>query len=164
MKKKIAIAALMTLAPMSMAMAAGPNSVGCGVGTIIWNGQSGVAPQVLAATTNGTLGNQTFGISTGTLGCAQNGTVSNPVRVSMFIDTNLDKLAADMAVGQGETLDSMANLMGVTEADKPAFFQTTKEHFAEIISSERVSTADLMASLKNVLAANDALAQYSRQI
>ncbi len=81
MKKKIAIAALMTLAPMSMAMAAGPNSIGCGVGTIIWNGQSGVAPQVLAATTNGTLGNQTFGVSTGTLGCAQNGTVSNPVKV-----------------------------------------------------------------------------------
>ena len=164
MKKKIAITAFMTLAPMSLAMAAGPNSVGCGVGTIIWNGQSGVAPQVLAATTNGTLGNQTFGISTGTLGCAQNGTLSPPVRMNVFLDTNLDKLAADMAVGQGETLDSMANLMGVTEADKPVFFQTTKEHFAEIISSEKVSTADVVASLKNVLAANETLAQYARQI
>src|SRR3569623_1425632 len=62
MKNKLIIATLLTLSPLGLVMAA-PNNVGCGVGTIIFDGQSGAAPQVLAATTNGILGNQTFGIT-----------------------------------------------------------------------------------------------------
>src|SRR3569832_2439659 len=81
MKNKFIIASLLAVAPMGMAVAA-PNNVGCGVGTIIFEGQSGVAPQVLAVTTNGTLGNQTFFISSGTLGCANDWVVANPVNVS----------------------------------------------------------------------------------
>src|SRR3569832_280461 len=114
-KNKIIIASLLAVAPKCMAVAA-PNNVGCGVGTIIIEGQSGGAPQVLSVTTIGTLGNQTFGISSGTLGCAKDGVVANPVKVSMFLDNNLDKLAYDMAVGKGETLESLANLIGVDSA------------------------------------------------
>lgn len=160
MKNKLVIAALLSLSPV-VAMAA-PNNVGCGVGTIIFEGQSGVAPQVLAVTTNGTLGNQTFGISSGTLGCAKDGVVSNPVKVSMFLDTNLDKLAYDMAVGKGETLESLANLIGVDDAHKAAFYETTKAHFAEIVSSEHANTQDVIAALNRVLAGNAELAQYAR--
>jgi hypothetical protein len=163
MKNKLAIAALLTLSPVGFAMAQA-NNVGCGVGTIIFEGQSGVAPQVLAVTTNGTLGNQTFGISSGTLGCSREGVVHSPVKVSMFIDTNLDKLAYDMAVGQGETLDSLANLIGVDGSQKVAFFQTTKDHYAEIISSEHARTEDVVAALNRVLAANGELAQYAHLI
>ena len=50
-----------------MTMAAG--DTGCGVGTMIFKGKSGLAPHVLAVTTNGTFGNQTFGMTSGTLGC-----------------------------------------------------------------------------------------------
>lgn len=160
MKNKLVIAALLSLSPV-VAMAA-PNNVGCGVGTIIFEGQSGVAPQVLAVTTNGTLGNQTFGISSGTLGCARDGVVANPVKVSMFLDTNLDKLAYDMAVGKGETLESLANLIGVDDAHKAAFYETTKAHFAEIVPSEHANTQDVIAALNRVLAGNTELAQYAR--
>src|SRR3569832_2346522 len=66
MKNKFIIASLLAVAPMNMAVAA-PNNVGCGGGTIIFEGQSGNTPQVLAVTTNGTLGNQTFGSAAGTL-------------------------------------------------------------------------------------------------
>ena len=48
MKNKLIIAAVLTLSPIGIVMAA-PNNVGCGVGSIIFKGQSGVAPQVLAA-------------------------------------------------------------------------------------------------------------------
>ena len=58
--KKLFAAALM-IAAGSSAMA--QNNVGCGWGSAVFNGQRGVAPQVLAATTNGTSGNQTFGIT-----------------------------------------------------------------------------------------------------
>jgi hypothetical protein len=163
MKNKLIIAAVLTLSPIGIVMAA-PNNVGCGVGSIIFKGQSGVAPQVLAVTTNGTLGNQTFGISSGTLGCAQDGVVDTPVKVSMFINTNLDKLAHDMAVGKGETLESLASLIGVDSADKSAFFATTKAHFAEIIPSASTNTQDVIDALNHVLAANSELAQYARLV
>ena len=163
MKNKLIIAAVLALSPIGVVMAA-PNNVGCGVGTIIFEGQTGVAPQVLAATTNGSFGNQTFGISSGTIGCSKDGVVANPVKVSMFIDTNLDKLAHDMAVGHGETLDSLASLMGVDSADKPTFFAVTKAHFAEIIPSEHAKTQDVIAALNRVLAQDSALAQYARLV
>ena len=163
MKNKLIIAAVLTLSPIGIVMAA-PNNVGCGVGSIIFKGQSGVAPQVLAVTTNGTLGNQTFGISSGTLGCAQDGVVDTPAMVSMFINTNLDKLAHDMAVGNGETLESLASLIGVDSAHKAAFFAATKDHFAEIIPSEHASAQDVIDGLNHVLASDGALAQYARLV
>jgi hypothetical protein len=158
MKKKFVFAALVAIAPFAAAQA---NNVGCGAGSILFEGQSGVAPQVLAATTNGIFGNQTFGISSGTLGCSQDGTVSVPHKVAMFIDTNLDKLAYEMAVGEGETLDSLASLIGVSEADRAAFSLAVRTHFGEIISSEQVSSADVADALNRVLASDETLAQYA---
>jgi len=163
MKNKLVIAAVLIMAPVGIAMAA-PNNTGCGVGSIIFKGQSGVAPEVLAVTTNGTLGNQTFGISSGTLGCAKDGVVDTAVKVSMFIDTNLDKLAHDMAVGKGETLDSLASLIGVDSAHKDAFFAATKVHFSEIIPSENVNAQEVIDGLHHVLAANSELAQYAHLV
>ena len=52
------------------------DSTGCGLGSMAWRGQSGIAPQILAVTTNGSFGNQTFGITFGTSGCDPNGRVS----------------------------------------------------------------------------------------
>src|SRR3569623_608719 len=136
MKNKLIIATLLTLSPLGLAMAA-PNNVGCGVGTIIFDGQSGAAPQVLAATTNGILGNHTFGITSGTLGCSKAGVVSHPVTVSMILDNHLAKHAYDMAAGRGETLESLASLIGVDDAHKAAVFATTKAHYDAIITSDR---------------------------
>ena len=163
MRNRLAVAALLIVSPIGIAMAENSN-VGCGVGTMIFEGQKGVPQEVLAATTNGTLGNQTFGISSGTLGCARDAVIHSPVKVSMFIGTNLDKLAYDMAVGRGETLESLASLIGMDEAHKAAFFQVTKAHYAEIIPSEHARTEDVVAALNRVLAENGDLAQYARLI
>ncbi|OGI48601.1 MAG: hypothetical protein A2151_02615 [Candidatus Muproteobacteria bacterium RBG_16_65_34] len=164
MNKKLVLAAVIILAPAA-AMAAGENNTGsCGWGAKLFDGQNGVAPQVLAATTNGTSGNQTFGITSGTSGCTQDGVVKSNWKTAMFIDGNKEKLARDMSVGHGETLDSLASLIGVRDEHKPAFFHATKENFARIFASENVKTDDLLASLKQVLAADGALAQYSAQI
>ena len=85
--KKIVIAALATLAAAS-SMAAQNNVGSCGWGSKVFQGQSGVAPQVLAVTTNGTSGNQTFGITFGTSGCTQDGVVSSTWKTAMYIDGN----------------------------------------------------------------------------
>ena len=164
MSKKMTLAALLFCAPLA-AMAAGENNIGsCGWGAKLFDKQSGIAPQVLAATTNGTSGNQTFGVTSGTSGCTQNGTVRSNWKTAMFIDGNKEKLARDMSVGEGETLDSLAQLIGVREQDKAAFFNVTKENFAKIFGNDNVTTSDVVASLKEVLAADAKLAPYSAAI
>ena len=165
MRSRKAVAVIcMGLLPLS-AMAAGENNIGsCGWGSKLFDGQNGVGPQVLGATTNGTFGNQTFGITSGTSGCTQDGAVKSTWKTAMFIDGNKEKLARDMSVGQGETLDSLAKVMGVREEDKATFFVATKENFGRIFASENVSTDQILVSLKEVLSESSTLSRYATAI
>ncbi len=162
MKKIILTAVAVAALPVASVLAA-PNNVGCGVGSMVWDGQSGIAPQILAVTTNGTMANQLFGISSGTLGCSKDGVVSLPVphRIAQFTGDNLEKLARDMAVGDGESLNSLASLWEVETQDKPAFFKATQTHFAQIFPNDNVTAKDVLLSLNNVLAADPALKRYN---
>lgn len=153
--KKLFAAALMVAAGSAIA----GNNVGCGWGSAVFNGQRGVAPQVLAATTNGTSGNQTFGITFGTSGCTQDGVVSSSWKISMFIDGTRVALARDAAAGQGENLDALAVVMGVKADDRAAFAAAIKSNFSTVFANENVA-----ANLKDVLASNDRLSGYAAQI
>jgi len=155
--KKIVIAALATIAAAS-SMAA-HNIGSCGWGSKVFAGQSGVAPQVLAATTNGTSGNQTFGITFGTSGCTQDGVVSSNWKTAMFIDGNRVALARDAAAGQGESLATLADVMGVKAADRDLFAATIKANFTAVFANDAVA-----ANLKAVLAANTQLSGYAAMI
>ena len=136
------------------------DSSGCGVGTILWKGQSGVAPQILAVTTNGTSGNQTFGITTGTLGCTKDGVVSPPAEVRMLTVSQLDNLAKDVARGEGETLASFASAMKVESADQPLLFATLKSNFTRIFPADDVSADEVLVSIQQVMAEDETLARY----
>jgi len=155
--KKLLVIAL--LASSSIAMA--DDDVGCGLGSMLFAGQSGVAPKVLAATTNGTYGNQTFGITSGTLGCQADGVISSRARLSMFMGTNSERLARDMSVGQGESLNVLADLMGVKEQDKALFFKTTQQHFSVIFSDQNQKAGDVLAALQQVMKQDSKLAAYA---
>ena len=160
MKKLLGVVAVAAVFPLS-AMAAGENNVGnCGWGSKLFDGQSGIVPQVLAVTTNGTFGNQTFGITSGTSGCTQDGAVKSNWRTALFIDGNREALARDMSVGSGESLDSLAHLLGVQESDRVAFAAATKENMARIFT-ENASTSDIMAGLRQVLGSDAQLARYT---
>ncbi|KPV41151.1 hypothetical protein AN478_04440 [Thiohalorhabdus denitrificans] len=147
MWKKTAVVAVLAALPMSSAMA--KDSTGCGVGTMIFDGQEGVIPQVLAVTTNGTSGNQTFGITSGTLGCDQDGVVQSDAKLTAFVSSNMEKLAADMASGNGETLASAAELMNVPESDRAAFYQAAKDDFASIYGGEQVTAGQVVEGLQD---------------
>lgn len=157
---------LTTLALLpSVAFGAGENNIGsCGWGSKLFEGDKGVAPQVLAVTTNGTFGNQTFGITSGTSGCTQDGMVSSNWKTAMFIDGNKERLARDMSTGGGETLDSLAHLLGVAEAHRAAFHQITREHLTRIFPAEDTSTDQVILALREVLAGDHELARYAAAI
>lgn len=159
MKRTLVMAAIGVMASSGVALAGDPN-VGCGWGTMAFKGQTGVAAQVLAATTNGSFGNQTFGISSGTAGCKRGGTVTADARTQMYAAANIDQLASDMAAGRGESLDTLAQLIGVTDADKPAFFALAKNNFGALFATDQVSAGEMLGSLKSLMAADAQLSQY----
>lgn len=156
MKKKLMMFAV---AGMFSAGVAQADSTGCGLGTTLWEGQSGIAPQILAVTTNGTLGNQTFGITFGTLGCRQDGVVQSPV--AMFTGSNMDRLAREMSIGEGEALETLAELLGIDAAHRGAFYQATRTHFSDIFPATDITAEQMLDSLQNVMAQDAVLARYA---
>jgi len=151
MKKLIAGAILLGASSMAFAQP------GCGVGAMIWKGQSGIAPHVLAATTNGTFGNQTFGMTTGTLGCQTNEAVQS---MAMYMDSNIDKVARDMSRGTGENLDTLAVLLGVDEADRDTFRQVLQDNFATIFPSSDTTSGEAVDAIVALLEKNESLSKY----
>jgi len=135
-------------------------NTGCGWGTMAFEGKSDKGSEILAVTTNGTSGNQTFGISSGTAGCDEGDTIAS-AEVQVFASANMNKLARDMAVGEGETLDSLANLMKINEADKANFFALTKTNFDTIYPSEDVTTGEMLSALQDVMVKEPDLAKYA---
>ena len=155
MLKKLAVAALL-VAGSSAAMA--DKDVGCGVGSQVWAGQSGTIPKILAATTNGIFTNQLLGITFGTLGCSQGGTVT--AQAVTFTNENSESLARDMAVGQGESLNVLAELMSIKAEDKARFFAVSKQNFSEIYSEENQNTLQVLSTLQTVMAKDEVLKSY----
>lgn len=141
------------------AQSAGGDSTGCGLGTTLWAGKSGLVPQVLAVTTNGTVGSQTFGITTGTLGCDQNDVIAS-AQVRQFAAVNLDNLATDIARGEGETLASLASAMEVETPDQALMFQTLKGNFTRIFPDGNVTSDQVLVSIQQVMAEDATLARY----
>lgn len=136
-------------------------NTGCGLGSMVWEGQSGIAPQTLAVTTNGTSGNQTFGITSGTLGCSQDGVVRSSAALSMYTGSNLDLIARDMSVGQGESLDVLADLMGVEAEDRADFYAALQGNYGEIFASGEVTAEEVISAIDETLRKNEHLARYA---
>ena len=151
MKKLIAGAILLGASSMAFAQP------GCGVGAMIWKGQSGAAPHILAATTNGTFGNQTFGMTTGILGCDTNEAVKS---LAMYMDSNIDKIARDMSRGEGENLETLAVLLGVEASDRDAFRQTMQNNFASVFPSSETTSDEAVTAIVAVLESHETLRKY----
>lgn len=146
---------------LGAASASADPDVGCGWGTIAWKGSKGVPAKVMAATTNGLFGNQTFGISSATAGCSGEGVIASGARLNMYAGANLDRIQRDIALGQGESLETLAHLMGVQDADRPAFYRLTKSHFGEIFPTDDVTAGDMLTAISGLMAEDPSLSKYA---
>jgi hypothetical protein len=125
---------------------------GCGLGKVIWadyQKQKSIAPQVLQSTTNGTSGSQTFGISSGTSGCTNDGTIMAEYKVNVFAAANYDNLSQEMAQGGGEHLASLAELMGVPAENRPEFFALAQSQYANLVASGNSTPAAMIETLQS---------------
>lgn len=122
------------------------DSTGCGLGSMAWRGQSGIVPQVLAVTTNGIFGTQTFGITTGTSGCDPNGRVSGGTgrMLLSFLENNMEQFAFDASVGHGETLVTVA---GILNADVNELSAKIHSNFGTLFASNDVDAVELTLSI-----------------
>lgn len=161
MKRILFAAAAVAAMTVGTAHAANTNNVGCGLGTLVFEGKTGVAPQIMAITTNGTVSNQLFGITFGTVGCTKNGVIDPPQAASVYTASNIDGLARDAARGDGEAIESLAEVIGVEEQDKAAFFAMSKENFTTIFASENTTAEDVLAAWYGVMAEDEVLQRYA---
>lgn len=145
--KKILLAAILTLLCAGAASAGSARSnTGCGLGSILWENKAdgSVASQSLQATTNGTFGNQTFGITTGTLGCSTPAKVVKSEQLNRFVKSNIDNLATDIARGHGENLDAFAELLQIPVEKRGEFAAKLQSNFAKVFTSDQVVLAEVI--------------------
>jgi|SRR5688572_77703 hypothetical protein len=162
--KVVMAVVLVSVSHAGIAMAYGnPDSgPGCGLGKLAWadfKRQKDIAPQVLMATTNGTFGSQTFGISFGTSGCTNDGKVWAEHRTEFFVATTFGNLSEDMARGQGEHLTALAVLLGVPTDHQQLFYSLTQERYQELIGRGEASSSALIKALDEAMAGYPMLAK-----
>lgn len=142
MNKTLLITAATTI--LTTASFAGANT-GCGLGNEVIKNQDSVVMQVFAATTNGTSGNQTFGITSGTSGCAKPAKFVSNDRANEFVAGNMDLLALDISNGQGEALSTLATLLNISNPD--TFASILQANFDNIYTSSSVNSADVIDNI-----------------
>ena len=148
------------LSTLSSTTLAGTTS-GCGLGSVVFEGQSGLLPNILAMTTNtGLSSNQILGLTSGTSACDETVVVTNEYQRKIFVSNNLDSLSHEIAQGQGDHLSSLATLMGVSLKDQPLFFSFAQNQYGTLFNSSDINADQLIAALNDAMRLNPALSKY----
>ena len=133
--------------PAAEAVEIGP--AGCGLGNVVF----GKDNQVLAATTNGTSGNQTFGITSGTSNCVRGDTTAQLLN---FLDANRLAFNKDAARGEGETIAGLATIVGCK--NPRVLGASLKRNYETLFPSDNVSSAAVTQRLQDIIATDAELA------
>ncbi|HSS38468.1 MAG TPA: DUF3015 domain-containing protein [Polyangia bacterium] len=157
--RKLAVCGTVLGAMLMVASAAHAQSyamAGCGLGSMVFKENNGT--QILAATTNGIFGNQTFGITSGTSNCASGGIIKAQREQAAFAEVNFQDLKRNMATGGGEFLTSFATLLGCEDAAKPALAKMTQSKYEAILPTEKTSPMEMLSGLKTQIKVDPTLA------
>lgn len=158
------LGALALLALVAAPALAAQDGAGCGLGAQLFKGQSGVVPHVLAATTNGTFGNQTFGITSGTSGCNADSVVKQEYEQQRFVAANLENLSQEMAQGQGAYVNALSGLMGCPATLQGEFVRLSQDRYGRIFTSATAEPAVVLANLKLEMTGHPTLAASCNRI
>ena len=142
--KKILVSAVAFVALSTSAVATPNSQTGCGLGSMVIKDNSTAVMLALQTTTNGTSGNQTFGITSGTSGCKKVKLVMNE-RAEEFVASNMDILAKEIAVGHGESIDTLAELLEVK--DVATFSASLQSNYNSIYTSQKVEMNDVLDNI-----------------
>lgn len=158
--KRILLGSLLAAASLN-AFAEAPGGPGCGWGNMLFEGQRGLPSHLVALTTNGTSGNATFGMTSGTNGCRTNGTLTYSGKPMLVLGSIIDELSEDMARGEGEALTTYAVILGVQPQDRAHFAAVTHQHFQQIFKTANVTAEQVHAATLVILKQDARLARYA---
>jgi hypothetical protein len=133
---------------------ASQENTGCGLGSIIFEGQDGLISQTCAFTTNGTFLTNAFGITSGTSNCEQYTTLASNQKLNTFVADNMDSLAKDIARGNGEYLNTLAVLAEIPQGERPALYKKLQANFGYIYDSDDVSHIDVLQRIDSLATAS----------
>lgn len=152
--KKIAILVLAATVLPSLALATGNHPMaGCGLGYLLLsNKENSKVMQVVGATTNGTFGSQTFGISSGTSGCTEDGAVKIARATEVFAEVNFEALRHEMAAGEGEYVNAFASLLGASDAARPQMVRFFQQQYGALYPTSSTDSAEMLQRLSEKLA------------
>jgi hypothetical protein len=139
--------------PAPAAPAPAYGTAGCGLGSMVFGSKPGLV-QILALTSNETLGSQLFGITSGTSNCGD--TSGGTVAAKSFIESNREAFAKDVSRGSGETIANLATLGGCADARGVA--QNLQRNFKQIFPSARAADTEISAAAIHALASDKTLA------
>lgn len=137
LRKKIAV--LVAAGILAFFSSAFATNVGPGLGYLLVGEKSGAGWDLLATFLNGLWYNQYFAITFGTSGY-DSGLVSM-TETNQFVAENMDALAADIAKGEGEFIDTLSTMLNVS--DSVTFKATLQDNFDEIFTSADVSAEEV---------------------
>ena len=145
------------------AMAEAPGGPNCGWGNMIFEGQSGFFPHFFGSWTNGTTGNATFGMTSGTNGCSYKGklTYGGNKWMGMNNSVMLEEFSEDVAKGEGDALIAVAVNIGIEQQDRAAFAQVMHQNFNAIFTSESVTAEEVVENMIKVMKADERLSKYA---
>jgi hypothetical protein len=136
---------LVLLVLSTTALAYGP--AGCGLGSLIISKDT-IVSQALASTTNMTLLNQFFGITSGTSNCNTNGFVMREKEAEAFAEANMQNLEVDMARGHGESLSAFAQILGCRQNAISDFGRMSQVHYESIFPKASVEAPNFIRSVE----------------
>jgi hypothetical protein len=154
MKRTLFVLAAVTLLTAA-AQAASQNDSGCGLGAQLFK-ENRPVDQILASTTNECTGTQTFGITTGTLGCSSGGLIKASKEREVFTATNFRALEQELASGSGQYETSLAALTG---CKTDAFSAFAKARYEKLLPSEKTSPMELLNNLDKEISSDPAMAK-----
>ncbi|MAY38946.1 MULTISPECIES: DUF3015 domain-containing protein [Spongiibacter] len=157
--KKVLIASAF-LAASSASFAVAPGGPNCGWGNMLFSGQSGLPAHLVASITNGTSGNASFGMTSGTNGCSANGTLTYGGKSMVNLGQIMDEFSEDVAMGDGEALTAVAVSMGIAEEDRALFKQTLHSNFDSLFPAANVDAEAVMGSIVSLMKQDATLSKY----
>lgn len=157
--KKTIIAAVL-LGSVAGAHAEAPGGPSCGWGNMLFEGQSGLPMHILASIVNGTSGNATFGMTTGTNGCDTSGKLTYGGKSLLALNGVLEEVAKDMAAGQGEALTALSVSMGIPAEERAHFNKVMHENFSVIFSRDDVTADEVADQISAVMKSDAVLARH----
>lgn len=156
MKTLLKLSALLVLPMVVMAANGNHPMAGCGLGYLLLShDDNSKGMQILGATTNGTFGSQTFGITSGTSGCTEDGAVKLAKATEVFASVNLQSLRQEIAQGSGEYVQTFASLLGASdEKNMVGFLQS---QYGVLFPKADTSAEEMLSSLSLSLASHPEL-------